>query len=294
MTRPFRNCDPFKARPPVEVSLSPESIEIVDRLKAHCNIEVTIPADPFEVCFVHDQYITIIEGRPAGSSEANYYIPLFAEEFGLYPLSLVRNARLKRVVLCGELFWSQESNPHPGKRHSSPVEWDIQPLHFAHEPAGGLPDLANGLLYLHIGGVEEDQDHVRKAIHHEFYHCIQWRQFGVISDPEWDATNSPDFVYGPGGKAACFDADSDFWVMPAEEWGKGFLTQYSMSAPEEDQAEIFAHLLTEPAQVEERLAADEILRMKVARLKTTLRQFCPNMNDRFWQRVSESRFPFDL
>lgn len=82
--------------------------------------------------------------------------------------------------------------------------------------------------------------------------------------------------------------------MPAEEWGNGFLIQYSMSDPEEDQAEIFAHLLTEPARVEARLGYDEILRRKVERLKASLERFCDDMNDGFWQRVEESRPPFGL
>jgi hypothetical protein len=82
--------------------------------------------------------------------------------------------------------------------------------------------------------------------------------------------------------------------MPAEEWGNGFLNQYSMSAPEEDQAEIFAHLLTEPARVEARLMADDILRSKVDRLKATLERFCPDVDAQFWQDVEDSRPPFDF
>jgi hypothetical protein len=88
------------------------------------------------------------------------------------------------------------------RTNTLPVEWDLRPLHFTNEPAGGLPDVVNGVLYLPIDGVKEDPDHIRKTIHHEFYHCIQWQQFGVSSDPEWEATNLSDFVYGPGGAGA--------------------------------------------------------------------------------------------
>jgi hypothetical protein len=295
MTHSFRsNCDPFKAHLPIELSLSPECTKIVDRLEAHYSIAVTVPAGRFEVFFEHDQYLTIIEGRPASTSAANRSIPVFQEEFGLYPLSLVKNTRLTRVVLCGELFRSQKPSPRTRKRNASPVEWDLRPLHFANEPAGGLPDVVNGLLYLPIDSVKEDPDHIRKTIHHEFYHCIQWQQFGVSGDPEWEATNLSDFVYGPGGIEANYDSDSDFWTRPTEEWGNGFLNLYCMSAPEEDQAELFAHLITEPARVEARLEVDDILRRKVERLKATLRQFCRDMDDRFWKRVSEWRLPFDL
>jgi len=132
------------------------------------------------------------------------------------------------------------------------------------------------------------------VIHHEFYHCVQRRQFGAFGDRGWAALNSPDFVYGPGGLAANYGADPTFWVMPAEEWGNGFLNQYSMSAPEEDQAEIFAHLLTEPARMDARLRADDILRNKVERLKTSLEGFCRDMDERFWRHVEESRWPHGL
>ncbi|WP_339746819.1 hypothetical protein [uncultured Rubinisphaera sp.] len=295
MTDSFRsNCDPFKHQQPVEIPLSPECTEIIDRLERLYGVKVTVPADLFEVVFEHSQYLTIVEGQPAYENAANLAVALFEEEFGLYPLSLVKNTRLTRVVLCGELFRSQKPNPRAVKRNSSPTEWDLRPLHFTHESTGGLPDVVNGLLYLPIEVVEEDPEHIRKIIHHEFYHCVQWQQFGVSSDPEWEATNRSDFVYGPGGIAANYDSDSDFWTKPTEEWGNGFLNLYCMSAPEEDQAELFAHLITEPTRVETRLEVDEILGRKVERMKATLKQFCRDMDDRFWQRVRDSRFPFDL
>lgn len=295
MTHSYRaSRNPFEDHQPVEVALSPESLEIVDRLNAYYGIAVTLPGEPIEICFVHDQYLTLVGGQPATAETADSYLALFSREFGLYPRSLVRQMSFKRVVLCGELFRSQKPNPRATKRSASWIEWDTAPLYFTREPAGGLPDVANGLLYLPIEGWNDDPGDARQTIHHEFYHCIQWRQFGVKSDPEWESINSRDFVYGPGGIGAIYDPDSDFWIKPAEEWGHGFLNQYSMSAPEEDQAELFAHLVIEPARVEARLAVDDILRRKVQRLKATLRQFCRDMDDRFWQRVSESRLPFEF
>lgn len=122
MTHSLRsNCDPFKAQLPIEVSLSSECTDIVVRLESHYGIEVTVPADRFEVVFEHDQYLTIIEGQPASESAANRTVAVFEEEFGLYPRSLVRNTRLTRVVLCGELFRSQKPNPRARKRNSSPA-----------------------------------------------------------------------------------------------------------------------------------------------------------------------------
>ncbi len=221
------------------------------------------------------QYLTGIEGEPAASEQASWYIPLFAEEFGLYPPSLVHQT-LARIVLCGELFRSQKPNPRVGNLARSRVKGS-KPLYFSHRPSGGIPNGGNGDLYLSVTSGRDDKEHLRKVIHHEFYHCIQRRQFGRYGDLGWAALNRPDFVYGPGGLRVNEGTDRTFWVMPMEEWGSGFLNQYSMSAAEEDQAEILAHLLTEPARVASRLPADDILCSKVERLKATLEEFCPDV-----------------
>lgn len=283
--------DLFKAPWSVEISLPAETIATLDNLKARYSIEIALPGEPFSVWLEHGQYLTGIEGQAATSEEANWYIPLFEEEFGLYPPLLVEKAKLGHVVLCGELFRTQKPNPG-AERFAGYVVMDRQPLSFVHVPCGGVPDGQHGVLYLAVAWERDDQEHVRKTIHHEFYHCVQRRQFGGFGDGGWAALNSPDFVYGPGGLAVNYGSDQSFWVMPAEEWGNGFLNQYSRSAPEEDQAEIFAHLLTEPARLQARLTNDDILRTKVERLKASLERFCPAMNAQFWQRVEESRWPF--
>ncbi|HEY4232340.1 MAG TPA: hypothetical protein VGM76_02855 [Lacipirellulaceae bacterium] len=225
------------------------------------------------------------------SEEAESYIPLLAEELGFYPRQFVHKMKLARVVLCGQLFHSQCAKPvvklFPGRAKAVRSR-----ISFQRGFDGGFADARNGVVYLMIGTY--DFDHLRKSIHHELYHCVQWRQFGTSGDREWSALNSPDFAYGPGGSAALHGPDRTFWVLPGEDWGHGFLNRYSMSAAEEDQAEIFAHLLTKPAQMEARASADEILQKKIERMKATLWQFCPEMDDAFWALVKESRLPFDL
>ena len=57
---------------------------------------------------------------------------------------------------------------------------------------------------------------------------------------------------------------------------------------------MFAHLLTEPARVEARMKSDDILCSKVRRLKASLEKLCPAADTQFWQRVKETRSPFDL
>lgn len=282
----------FEAPRFAPLSLPDDVTATLDDLNARYSIDVAVPGEPFCIWLEHGQYLTGIEGEPATSEQATWYIPLFAEEFGLYPPRLVRPT-LIRVVLCGELFRSQKPNPCAGKRAQSRIKGS-EPLYFSHRPTGGIPNGGNGDLYLSVTSDRDDTEDVRKTIHHEFYHCVQRRQFGHFGDRDWAGLNRPDFVYGPGGLRVNEGTDQTFWVMPAEEWGSGFLNQYSMSAAEEDQAEIFAHLLTEPARMEARLASDEILQSKVERLKASLEAFCPDVNARFWQDLEESRPPFEL
>jgi hypothetical protein len=281
----------FKAPRFASLPLPDDAAATLDDLKARYSIDIVVPGEPFCIWLENGQYSTGIEGEPATSEQASWYVPLFAEEFGLYPPRLVRQT-LVRVVLCGELFRSRKRNPRMGKLAGLVV--GPKPLYFSHRPRGGIPNGGNGDLYLSVTSGRDDKAHVRRTIHHEFYHCVQLRQFGRLGDRGWAALNRPDFVYGPGGLRVNEGTDRTFWVMPAEAWGNGFLNQYSMSAPEEDQAEIFAHLITEPARMESRLASDDILQSKVERLKASLETLCPDVNVDFWRDVAELRPPFEL
>lgn len=288
--RDMRNA--VKAPRFTDLSLPEDVTATLDDLKARYSIDIALPGERFCIWLEHGQYLTGIEGEPATCEQATRYIPLFAEEFGLYPPRLVHQTLL-RVVLCGELFRSQKPNPRAATRGRFRGQ-SSKLLYFSHRPQGGVPNGGNGDLYMSGTFGRDDRDYVRKSIHHEFYHCVQRCQFGRYGDGGWAALNRPDFVYGPGGLRVNEGTDQTFWVMPAEEWGNGFLNQYSMSAPEEDQAEVFAHLMTEPARIEARLASDDILRSKVERLKVSLEAFCPDADAEFWREVEESRPPFEL
>jgi hypothetical protein len=257
------------------------------------SIEVALPDRPFCVREDRRQWTASNECQPATSAEAAWYIDLFAEEFGLYPPLLVRKTKLKRIVLCGEISFSRQRRPGFGGvlRQS---RFGDQPLSNEEEPQrrGAIPDVEHHVCYFDVVCGRPDEEHLRKTIHHEFYHFVQRQQFVLYGDRGWAALNSPDFAYGTGGLEVRYDPN--FWVMQTEEWGSGFLNRYSMSAPEEDQAEIFAHLIIEPARLEERVRTDDILRSKVERLKATLESFCPAVDAAFWRRVEESRWPYGL
>jgi hypothetical protein len=179
----------LKGQRPVTVSLSAETTAIVDRLKDRYSIEIIVPGEPISAWVEHGQYLTGIEGQVATSEEADGYVPLLAEEFSLYPPRLVEKAKLKAVVLCGELFRSQKPNPGSARFAGGYAVMDSQPLSFVHVSCGGVPVGEHGVLYLSVTWERDDEEHVRKLIHHEFYHCVQRQQFGSFGDLGWAALN---------------------------------------------------------------------------------------------------------
>ena len=57
-------------------------------------------------------------------------------------------------------------------------------------------------------------------------------------DPDWVSLNSEDISYGSGGSSVAGNSNMYAYTHPKT----GFVNLYSMSAPEEDKAEIFASL----------------------------------------------------
>jgi hypothetical protein len=207
----------------------------------------------------------LIAGTSATRQFLDRYVPLFSEEFELYPPALIKRAALKRVVLCEDLS-------------------------FAGEPRGAIPDFANDTLYLDVRCAADSPRFERKAIHHEFFHIIDLRDDGAIySDSEWAALNGVGFKYGAGGRSAQGIPTTS---VLTDEYS-GFLNHYSTTGVEEDKAEMFANLLVDYAYVEQRAGRDGVLRAKVERMDLLLAQFCPELNGEFWRAVKAKtrRYP---
>ena len=293
LTRLFNPGRPNTNKAPrfADLLLPEDATATLDDLKTRFSIDIAVPGEPFFVWQEHGQYLTGVEGAPATSDQASWYIPLFAEEFGLYPPRLVHQT-LARVVLCGDLFRSQKLNPGAVRYADYPM--DSEQLTFEHRRQAGIPDGRNGLLYLSITCGRDDKDYVRKTIHHEFYHCVQRRQFSGRGDPEWAELNCAGFCVRPRRPEGKRRFGPDFLGHAGRRLGQRLPQSILNECAEEDQAEIFAHLLTEPARVAFRLPADDILCSKVERLKATLEEFCADVNTEFWQEMEESRPPFGL
>ena len=195
-----------------------------------------------------------IAGRAAARESLDSYAGLFAVEFGRYPVELVRRAKVRRVVLCDDLT-------------------------FAGQRRNAVPDWEHDTLYLDISRGAYNQPYLRKVIHHEFFHLVDFHDDGVIyRDPAWAALNAATFRYGAGGR-------TQQEVGPTSVLSDkvpGFLNHYSTLGVEEDKAELFANLMVDPAHVAARAGADPILAAKAARLKDLLARFAPAVDAAFW------------
>lgn len=198
-----------------------------------------------------------IEGKQAGGRELENYVRLFAPEFTIYPLSLVKRSQLRRVVLCDG-------------------------LHFAGQRRNAIPDFEHDTLYLDVSRGSYNKSYQSKVIHHEFFHIIDYRDDGyVYQDERWASLNPPGFRYGSGG----INAQDLLYTSVLAEKFPGFLNHYSTAGVEEDKAEVFANLIVDHAHVGRRIQKDAVLREKVKLLQEQLTRFCPDVNGEFWRNV---------
>jgi hypothetical protein len=199
----------------------------------------------------------LIGGSQAGKGDVDRYRTILETEFLRYPPALIRQIRLRRIVLCRELS-------------------------FAGQNRSAIPDFEHDTLYFDVVAGGHDRTYQRRAIHHELFHIIDYEDDGELdSDARWAKLNPPTFRYGRGGEHMLSDAWSGVpWDRPS------FLNKYSTSGIEEDKAEIFAYMVTEIGFIEKRAVSDDAIRKKMSAMKVLLSDFCPDMNESFWKRAA--------
>lgn len=185
-----------------------------------------------------------LEGEPLAEPRARAALAVVHRELARYTPERLHDAGLVRVVLAAEL---RES----GKLISS------------------LPNVSGSLLL--DGSVPEP--FLARLVHHEVFHFFDFAdQERPRENDRWTIANGQ-FVYGEGGRSVRSPRASDLSdEMP------GFLTRYAMSAVEEDKAEVFSFLMTQPDAVRGRAAADPVVRAKVERLGEKLARVAPELS----------------
>jgi hypothetical protein len=229
----------------------PAHVEKLRRLAEDYHIEIS-----FEVLSPPE---SIIAGKPADNEAVGSYTDILIGELRLYPKDLIRRSRLRRVALCTKLS-------------------------VGGQPRAAAPDLESGTLYLDVAAARWNKAYRQHAIHHDFFHMIDYteRRF-TFADERWASLNAADFAYGGGGVAAQHLS----WSGLLTDQFPGFLNHYSTMAVEEDKAEVFAKLIMNHAYVLRRIKADAVLRAKVQLLQERLTKFCPDMDPKFWQRIKD-------
>jgi hypothetical protein len=199
---------------------------------------------------------------PVKTRDLDTYVPLLAREFYLYPPSLVKRSKLRRIVLCSNLSISGY-------------------------PAAGTVSCTAGVLYLDVSQTSRIRRHRCITIHHEFFHQLDYANDRLVRlDGEWSLLNEHGFVYGQGVQD---DANPNSIAL-TEDY-PGFLTRYSLTDVGEDQAELFAHLIVDASYVRQRADRDPILMAKILTMKRRLLAFCPDLDDTFWQSVHRVNRP---
>jgi len=197
-----------------------------------------------------------ISGKPPTDAEMEKYTPLFVKEWSLYPPSLMKKAKVTKIVFCDGL--------QVGEQYRAAVPaFELDTMYY---------DPALGSFSPH---------YQRNVVHHEFFHMLDQRMGAMRVDPDWSALNAPDFKYGDGGEkmraAGVGELTADI---------PGFLTRYGTAAVEEDKAELFAHLIVDSAYVTDRSAKDAVLAAKIAMLKRRVGNFESGLGDKFWLKPS--------
>ena len=231
--------------------------EILDKIARTYGIEIISNEPQFPVT---SGQVTI-DGHVADKQLLAQYAKLFAAEFTLYPTGIVKQAHLKRIVLCAKLTGNNKRE-------------------------GGLADIEHDTIYLDITVAGADHVYLREAIHHELFHCIDYHVNGRIGeDSAWEALNPPGFKY-ERASPAMKDSASGGGVT-----GRilGFLNSYSTTAVEEDKAVVFSQLMVDPHYVADRKRADHVLRKKVRLLKQSLAAACPEVDEQFWKHALERK-----
>ena len=199
-----------------------------------------------------------ITANPAGEGLEDFSA-LLAEELAIYPRPLLKRARLKRIVLASELAFDGQLR-------------------------GAIPDYAHDVLYYDVARGSYSRSYQRTAIHHEFFHVVDYLDDGqVYRDDAWAALNPDGFHYGDGGRAMQEDALVSLLVADHP----GFLTRYATAGVEEGKAEVFSRMIVAPREVARRAALDPVLAAKVRRIKTLMKNFEPAVDDAFWKRVGD-------
>jgi len=123
----------------------------------------------------------------------------------------------------------------------------------------GIPDHVMKTL---IVDLKFNEKYFERVIHHELFHIINDGFKDLFNEDEWKKFNEPNFKYSD-----CSTCSKKLGLDTYEDTN-GFFTEYSMTIPSEDMAEVYSHLIMGNYKNSD----DKILNNKIKFIKDKLKK----------------------
>ena len=123
----------------------------------------------------------------------------------------------------------------------------------------GIPDHIMKTLIIDL---KFNEKYFERVIHHELFHIIKDGFKDLFNEEEWKKFNEPNFKY-----ADCSTCSKKLGLDTYLNTN-GFFSEYSMSIPSEDMAEVYSHLITGDYKISD----DKILNKKIKFIKDKLKK----------------------
>jgi len=163
-------------------------------------------------------------------------MPLIEKNLNKYSSDFLSKINLKYIVLCENLSVSQINS-------------------------AGVPNTITKTLIIDINF---NKKHFERVLHHEIFHMINESHKDNFSYEKWKNFNHSEFEY-----AKCSTC-SDRLNLSLLKENNGFVTEYSMSTPSEDMAEVFSFLMINKKIIEDKALVDPILNNKILLIKKNI------------------------
>jgi len=123
----------------------------------------------------------------------------------------------------------------------------------------GIPDHVMKTLIIDL---KFNEKYFERVIHHELFHIISDGFKDLFNEEEWKKFNDPNFKY-----ADCSTCSKNLGLDTYKNTN-GFFTEYSMTIPSEDMAEVYSHLISGNYKTSD----DKILNKKIKFIKDKLNE----------------------
>lgn len=214
--------------------IEPEFNELIKKYE----INFEIPQNEFEV----DLGTFKLKCYPSLKEDLDFYMPLFFLEISIYPKSFIKKMKLGKIVFINSLNFV--TNEYEQYRAACPEYYKTMALYYCTK--------------------ERNPSYIRTVLHHELFHYVDYMDNKTYEDPKFNKLNSPGFKYGRGG------AYEREW-KPLDPSCQGFLNFYSTTGIEEDKAEIYQYLMSNPEKSFKH--EDKIIRNKIYYIANFLKIF---------------------